>query len=292
MIKLTWQDIDEIVDKKVKDYMKVFHKHKYVYGVPTGGIPVAILFAKGTGLELIETLDNYIPDEVLIVDDIIDSGKTRAYYLEYCFISLWNKEKDGGEWIEFPWERMKNQSPAEDSVVRMLEYIGENPKRNGLLETPKRVVRAWDYIFSGYKTDVASLMKTFEDADYDYNQIVLLKDIEIFSMCEHHALPFSGRASVAYIPNKKVIGVSKLARIVDAYSKRLQIQERLGEQVTGALMEYLQPQGAACIIEAKHLCMQMRGVEKQHSTMVTSSLKGVFLDDSKAREELMQLIKN
>lgn len=176
-------------------------------------------------------------------------------------------------------------------IKTILYNIGENPDREGLKETPMRAAKAWNFLTSGYHQDPAAVMKQF-DSD-GYNQLILLKDIEVFSLCEHHMLPFIGRAHVAYIPKGKVLGVSKMARVVDIFARRLQIQERLGEQVAMAIMEHLQPVGAACIIEASHLCMQMRGVEKQHSKMITSSLKGVFLEDStkghSARAELMQL---
>ena len=180
------------------------------------------------------------------------------------------------------------------SLVRdILITIGENPDREGLVDTPKRVVKAWGEIFAGYKMKPGDIVTTF-DAD-GYNELVLLKNIEFYSTCEHHMLSFSGKAHVGYIPNGKIIGISKLARLLDIYAKRMQIQERIGQQVTDALMELLNPLGAACIIEAQHLCMRCRGVEKQESTMVTSSLKGVFLDDTDmgraARAELMSLIR-
>lgn len=174
-------------------------------------------------------------------------------------------------------------------IHEILKDIGENPEREGLLNTPKRVVKSWGEIYSGYGHTAAELFTTFDSDGYD--QIVLLKDIEIYSMCEHHMLPFFGKAHVAYIPKGRVIGISKLARLVDMYARRLQIQERIGEQVTDALMEYLQPEGAACIIEAVHMCMRMRGVAKQQSVMTTSSLRGAFFDNSAARSELMRLIK-
>lgn len=164
----------------------------------------------------------------------------------------------------------------------------EDWEREGLKDTPDRVWRAYEHMFSGYGVDIPNLFTTF-DAD-GYDQIVILRDIEVFSMCEHHILPFFGRAHVAYIPKKKVIGVSKLARLVDAYARRLQIQERLGNQVTDALMKYLEPAGAACIIDAVHMCTRMRGVEKQHSSMKTSSLKGAFYSKPEARAELMMLL--
>ena len=174
-------------------------------------------------------------------------------------------------------------------ISLILKEIGEDTKREGLQGTPARVVRSWNELYSGYKQDPMDLLTTFEPGTYD--QIVLCKDIELFSMCEHHMLPFFGVAHVAYIPKEKVIGISKLARLVDIYARRLQIQERIGEEVTTFLMEHLQPKGAACIIEAVHMCMRMRGVGKQHSKMVTSSMKGEFLTDTTFESKLLMMIK-
>ena len=182
-----------------------------------------------------------------------------------------------------------DQEISKETVRDQLMAIGEKVDRQGLIETPDRVVKMWDEIYKGYSQDPADILTVF-DAD-GYDQIVLLKDIEMYSTCEHHMVPFFGKAHVAYIPDEKVIGISKLARLLDIYARRLQIQERIGDQVTSALMKYLKPKGAACIIEAQHLCMRMRGVSKQNSTMVTSSITGVFRDKPEAREELMQLIK-
>jgi GTP cyclohydrolase I len=178
---------------------------------------------------------------------------------------------------------------SESLVAEILHRLGEDPSREGLYDTPKRVVRSWDELYAGYKQDVASLFTTFVDTN-GYSQVVICKNIELYSMCEHHMLPFFGKAHVAYIPSKKVIGLSKLARLVDVFARRLQIQERIGQQVTEALMEYLQPEGAACIIEATHMCMRMRGVNKQDSSMTTSSLTGCFYDNPTVRAELLQLI--
>lgn len=178
-----------------------------------------------------------------------------------------------------------------DCILAILPLLGEDEKREGLKDTPTRVNKAYDEIFKGYYQNPAECFKVFDSESYD--QMVLLKDVEMYSMCEHHMLPFFGKAHVAYIPKEKIIGISKLARLLEVYSRRLQIQERIGEQVTTDLMKYLDPLGAACIIEANHLCMRMRGVGKQNSIMVTSSLKGVFLKDNiqgaAAREELMRL---
>lgn len=185
---------------------------------------------------------------------------------------------------------MASSNTASYFVSRILQHLGEDPSREGLRDTPSRVVKSWKELYSGYGQDPANLLTVFSDCD-DYNQIVILKDIKLFSMCEHHMLPFYGKAHVAYLPKGRVIGISKLARLVDMYARRLQIQERLGQQITNALMFHLKPQGAACIIEASHMCMQMRGCNKQESTMITSSLDGIFLKDATVRAELLQLLK-
>jgi len=175
-----------------------------------------------------------------------------------------------------------------DTIKTILQAVGEDTTREGLLDTPKRVVKSWTELYKGYNQKAEDILTVFSSDGYD--QIVLLKDIEVYSMCEHHMLPFIGKAHVAYIPNEKIVGISKLARLVDIYARRLQIQERIGQQVTDDLMRLLKPKGAACIIEAQHLCMLMRGVNKQNSVMVTSSLKGVFLQNNTSRQELMNLI--
>jgi GTP cyclohydrolase I len=175
-------------------------------------------------------------------------------------------------------------------VSEMISNIGEDPAREGLQDTPKRWAKAMEFLTSGYNMDPADVFRTFEEKRYD--QMVLMADIEVYSLCEHHLLPFFGVAHVAYIPGKegKVIGASKLARLVDIFARRLQMQERVCEQVTEALMQYLKPYGAACVMDCVHLCMRMRGVEKQNSHMVTSSLKGNFLEQ-KVKEEMISLIK-
>lgn len=176
-----------------------------------------------------------------------------------------------------------------EAIRNQLRFIGEDPYREGLRDTPDRIVRSWDEIYKGYRQRPEDVFTTFEN-DGPYDQIIICRDIELFSMCEHHMLPFFGVAHVAYIPGERIIGLSKLARLVDIYARRLQVQERIGEQVTSALMEHLKPKGAACIIKAQHMCMRMRGVSKQHSTMVTSSMKGIFLEDPSAKKELMSLL--
>jgi GTP cyclohydrolase I len=186
-----------------------------------------------------------------------------------------------------------DKEKVKEAVLTILNYLGENPNREGLRDTPDRMIKSWTRIFGGYLENSEKIFTTFEEDDViPHNQIILLKDIEFYSTCEHHFLPFVGKAHVAYIPNKKVVGISKLARIVEVFSRRLQIQERIGNQVTKSIMDNLGAKGAACIIESKHFCMTCRGVEKQNSVMVTSSLRGVFLDKLESRTELMSLIKN
>jgi len=178
---------------------------------------------------------------------------------------------------------------TELNLVEILKFIGEDPEREGLKETPKRIVKSWKKLFGGYDQDPKDIMKTFTEGVCD--EMVILKNIEFYSTCEHHFLPFFGKISIGYIPHKKVIGISKLARLVEIYSRRLQIQERMTDQIASCLEKYLQPLGVMVICEAQHFCMVARGVEKQNSIMVTSSLKGVFKKNIAAREELIRLIK-
>jgi GTP cyclohydrolase IA len=177
----------------------------------------------------------------------------------------------------------------ENSFRTLLEAIGEDTEREGLLRTPGRAARAFEFLTNGYRQDLDEIVNDaiFES---DASEIVLVKDIELYSLCEHHLLPFIGRAHVAYIPNGKVIGLSKVARIVDVFARRLQIQENLTVQIADALMKTLHPSGVAVVIEAKHLCMMMRGVEKQNSVMKTSCLLGSFKEDARTRSEFLALL--
>lgn len=174
---------------------------------------------------------------------------------------------------------------------QMIEAMGEDPGREGLRKTPERFEKALCYLTSGYRQDPAKLLSgaMFEVA---YDQMVVVRGIELYSLCEHHMLPFFGRCHIGYIPRKQVIGLSKLARLVNLYARRLQLQERLTRQIAEALMEYTDPQGVGVVIEARHLCMVMRGVEKQHSRAVTSAMLGVFRENVQTREEFLSLIHN
>jgi GTP cyclohydrolase IA len=176
------------------------------------------------------------------------------------------------------------------SFHEILVGVGEDPHRQGLVKTPFRAARAFEFLTQGYRQDLHAIINE-AIFDSDANEIVLVKDIELYSMCEHHLLPFIGKAHVAYIPNGKVIGLSKVARIVDVFARRLQIQEQLTTQIADALMHALNPRGVAVVIEAKHLCMMMRGVQKQNSVMTTSHLIGVFKEDARTRSEFLSLLK-
>jgi len=187
-------------------------------------------------------------------------------------------------------DKASEGDPLESVIHNMLRELGEDLGRNGLIRTPSRVARSLRYLTSGYRQD---LDKVLNEALFPvaYDEMVIVKDIEVFSLCEHHLLPFFGRCHVAYIPNQKVIGLSKIPRVVDVFAKRLQIQERLTVQIAEALMERIKPQGVGVIIEAKHLCMIMRGVEKQNSVAVTSHMMGVFRDCELTRAEFLRLVR-
>ena len=181
------------------------------------------------------------------------------------------------------------EDEVRQAVSTILSYIGDDPEREGLQETPDRIVRSYKELYSGYGKEVGSMLKTFSDGAEAADEMVVQRNIPFFSMCEHHMLPFVGVAHVGYLPDKKIVGISKLARLVDIYARRLQVQERMTAQISQALMDALNPLGAACVIEATHLCMAQRGVAKHHSDTVTSSLRGSF-KDAKTRAEFLNFI--
>jgi GTP cyclohydrolase I len=178
----------------------------------------------------------------------------------------------------------------EENVRQILEYMGEDPEREGLLKTPSRVARAFEYLTKGYAQDPKAILNQAKFTEEDYQEMVLVRDIDFFSLCEHHILPFFGRAHVAYLPQHHIVGLSKIPRLVEVFSRRLQVQERLTTQIANTLMEELAPLGVGVIIQAEHLCMRMRGVEKQNSMVTTSAMLGAFRTHQATREEFITLL--
>ena len=188
-------------------------------------------------------------------------------------------------------EQLLKTTALEDTVKEILEIIGEDSNREGLKRTPHRVAKAWEFLTSGYHQDVKKILNgaVFKEK---YNEMVIVKDIDFFSLCEHHMLPFYGKAHIAYIPNGKILGLSKIPRIVEVFSRRLQVQERMTQQIAETLYTALEPDGVAVVVEARHLCMMMRGVEKQNSVATTSAMFGSFREDERTRNEFLNLLSS
>lgn len=268
-----------------------------VFGIPRGGHYPAAVIARILGLEQVFDPQR-IGRETLLVDDLVDSGKTRdewkartgcdflaVYVTDADKADYFGEVKAPNDWLVFPDE---SGSGIEENAKRILQYIGEDVAREGLLETPKRMRRAWDEIFAGYKTDPHDLVKTFVQGTC--KEMVILKHAEFYSTCEHHFFPFFGHCSIGYLPNKKVIGVSKMARLLDCYSRRMQIQERMTTQIADFLEKELEALGVYVVCEGVHFCMTSRGVRKQDASMVTSAIRGEFVNNHALRAEFLSLI--
>ena len=302
-IILTNYAIQVAADSLVMEFRKKysFFKKGKIYGVPRGGIPAAYIFMaalKTRHPDIILTLVDDVKKADIVIDDLVDSGKTREKYRTYrgpLFLTLFDKQSDHtihDKWLVFPWESgAKNDSSANDIPIRLLQYIGEDPNRGGLQETPKRFLKAWKEYTKGYKQNPAEVLKTFKDGAEGYDEMVLVKDIPIYSHCEHHLAPFFGVAHVAYIPGKHIVGLSKIARVVDIFMRRLQVQERLTNQIAEALMTHLLPKGVAVVLDCRHFCMECRGVNLQGVSTVTSKLTGHFMKEPETRKEFFDLIR-
>lgn len=272
-----------------------------LFGVPRGGIPAAYAVAAAAG-DLGYTL--LVTDDVdratVIIDDIYDSGKTAARYADRrpnCrFLALFDKRvaEYRGQWLVMPWELTDSgiDESGTDIIVRLLQHIGEDPTREGLQKTPERVLKAWTEWAQGYKMDAASLLTTFEDGAEGCNELVIVNNIPVVSKCEHHLADILGIAHVGYIPNGRIVGLSKINRLVDMYGRRLQVQERLTVQIADALMVNLQPIGVGVVIRASHACMSTRGVKVHGSVTTTSAMRGVLFDKPEARSEFLALCRD
>lgn len=290
MHHLTWRDIDnqaQVIANRWRGRIAT------VYGVPQGGAPLAVMVANYLGAEVIE--QPTLGRNTLVVDDLVDSGRTLAdLHKQFPTDAAFMKSHSPAvycpsarlidDWLVFPWER--NNGAPTDGIVRLIEYIGENPSREGLLDTPERVLKAWKEMTQGYSADIAAILSTTFDVPYD--EMVVLRNIPFASVCEHHMLPFTGTVTIGYIPTSRVVGLSKLARLVDAYAQRLQVQERLTTQLTQAMLDHIQPLGCGAVVKGVHSCMCNRGVRKA-GEMVTSSLHGVMRNDATVRQEFLAL---
>lgn len=290
MIHITWQEI-EVEAKRIAEQWR--GRVSSVYGIPQGGAPLAVMVANYLSIPIIE--EPKIGLDCLIVDDLIDSGKTmRKYFKDFRVDAAFRKShspkhyapyvKTIDDWLSFPWE--KNNGEPTDGIVRLIEYIGDDPTRDGLIDTPERVLKAYKEMTEGYGADITQILSVSFDVEFD--ELIVVKNIPFVSLCEHHLLPFIGTATVGYIPKKRIVGLSKLARLVDAYAKRLQVQERLTKQIADAMLEHIKPLGCGVVIKGNHSCMSCRGIRKQ-GEMITSSLHGVFRTDASARHEFLSL---
>ena len=262
------------------------------WGIPRGGAPAALALAYALRGKVVA--NPQVAD--VIVDDIYDSGKTFERFAHHNkpMVALFDKrlERWKGKWLVLPWEHAdgKDQS-ADDIVTRLLQFIGEDPTREGLLETPARVLKAWSEWASGYRQDPKAILKCFEDGAKGVNELVVVHNIPIVSKCEHHLADVVGIAHVGYIPNGKIVGLSKLPRLVNCFAHRLQVQERLTNQIADALVEHVAPLGVGVLIRAAHHCMSTRGVRIHGSSTSTSAMRGALLDKPEARAEFMSLCR-
>lgn len=298
---LTWAQVEADVDALL-DRVTLPTDLTGVYGIPRGGVPVGLMIARRLGLPMVD--DATEAERALVVDDLIDSGRTLEGWLSQAYPCLTVYRKPGAPktgvpaidvgatelpdvWTVFPWESHKEADGPTDAVVRLLEFVGEDPNRPGLLDTPQRVLRAMAEMTGGASINPADVLaRRFDDT---CDEMVVVDGIQFVSLCEHHLLAFAGTATVAYVPNGQVVGLSKIPRLVDALARRLQVQERLTEQIADAMVEHLAPLGVGVVLRSSHSCMGHRGVRQPGASMTTSALRGVLRDRPEARAEFMAI---
>lgn len=279
--------------KQVEEFASLY-AGKQIFGIPKSGQILAYAMAS---FEPTVRVVQSVEKADFIVDDIRDSGATEERFLQefpsvkpgqmQYLVDRRDLDEDAG-WVNFPWEGDSFKPDAEDVPRRLLQLIGENPDREGLRDTPKRFLKAWKEWTKGYSQDPKEVMKAFEDGAEGVDEMVVVKDIPFYSHCEHHLAGIFGTVTIAYIPNGKVLGLSKLSRLTDIFARRLQVQERMTQQIANALNDNLQPHGVAVLVKARHMCMESRGINKVGSQTVTSALKGAFMDGN-ARAEFLSL---
>lgn len=297
VIKITQQQLNELASAtafKIRSDNAGSRVVLHAYGIPRGGVNAGLaivphMLANNVPLRMVDN-----PHEAnFLIDDLIDSGATynkwTAEYPGLVLYTLINKQTDvrfKDKWIVFPWEHNELGS-FEDNVTRLLQFVGEDPSRGGLLETPARVAKAWKHWTSGYAMDPAKVLKTFTDGGETHDQMITVKDIPFYSHCEHHMAPIFGTVTISYIPNGKIVGLSKLSRLADIFARRLQVQERMTDQIADALHKNLEPKGVGVMVKARHLCMESRGVCQQGHHTITTALRGVIKEE--AKEEFLRL---
>jgi GTP cyclohydrolase I len=285
-VDLLASDLANLIIKQVSPRFGV-----KIYPIPRGGIPAAYAVGRHLNCRFVDK-----PCEAdAFIDDILDTGKTSENWKERFpntpFYALIDKKNPVHisrfpGWVVFPWEGT-SEAGITDNITRILEFVGDDPTRGGLAETPNRVAKAWQFWCSGYDKDPAEVLKTFEDGAEKHDQMITVKDIPIYSHCEHHMAAIFGTITISYIPNGKIVGLSKLSRLTDIFARRLQVQERMTDQIADALYEHLKPKGVGVVIKARHMCMESRGVCQQGHHTITTALRGNFKEFGPARAEFL-----
>lgn len=297
---ITLEQVDQLARAAARLIVPPEDRAARVFAIPRGGIPAAYAIGRHAFFDLVED----VRDADYIVDDLIDSGETMARLISMASVAVPGRKffsdkpapvpvvlidkrtwSHGEDWVVWPWESTAEKG-IEDHITRLLQFAGEDPTREGLAETPRRVAEAWQFWCKGYNDNPADILKTFADGAEGVNEMVVVKDIPFFTHCEHHMAPFFGTATVGYIPRGKIVGLSKINRLVDCFARRLQVQERLTTQIADAIMEHLQPLGVGVVIKARHMCMESRGVCQQGHHTVTSALRGVMFEGAQRAEFL------